>query len=160
MEDPLAREIGARLTAGGQTLAVVETAAGGLISAALLALPGASAWFLGGAVVYSAQAKASWLGLPAEAFAPHGVVSSHGATLLASAARRALGATWGLAEVGIAGPQGGRRSSKPAGMVHLAVAGPCAAERLVQTGLDDRGANQAAFARAALTLLAETLAAR
>ncbi|MGH2355380.1 MAG: CinA family protein, partial [Chloroflexota bacterium] len=73
------------LVARGDTLAVAETAAGGLISATLLAVPGASRWFLGGAVVYAAVAKAQWLSLPAEAFSPHGVVSAAGTAAMAEA---------------------------------------------------------------------------
>ncbi|MGH2352038.1 MAG: CinA family protein, partial [Chloroflexota bacterium] len=69
----------------------------------------------------------------------------------------ALGATWGVAEAGIAGPQTGRRSRKRAGLAYLAVAGPVAGAREIQTGDDDRSANQRAFATAALTLLDETL---
>jgi PncC family amidohydrolase len=150
--------VAARLTARGETVAVAETAAGGLIAAALVAVPGASAWFLGGVVAYGPAAKAAWLGLTGEAFAPHGVVSAAGAAALARAARTALGATWGLAEAGIAGPQTGRRSRKGAGLAYLAVDGPLAVTREVRTGLPDRRANQEGFARAALALLAETLA--
>jgi nicotinamide-nucleotide amidase len=145
--------IAAGLTSRGETVAVAETAAGGLISAALVAVPGASAWFAGGVVAYGAAAKVRWLDLPREAFAPDGVVSSRGATALAAAVREAVGATWGLAEVGIAGPQTGRRSSKGAGLAYVAVAGPRSAWREVVTEADDRAANQAAFAAQALALL-------
>src|SRR6266540_6713896 len=109
-----ALRIASLLTERGESLAVAETAAGGLISATLLAVPGASAWFLGGAVAYSAAAKERWLGLGAGAFGPDGVVSKRGVLTMGQAARGAVGATWGLAEAGIAGPQTGRRSSKPA----------------------------------------------
>jgi nicotinamide-nucleotide amidase len=145
--------VAAGLAARGETVAVAETAAGGLISAALVAVPGASAWFSGGVVAYGATAKARWLGLPGEAFAPDGVVSPRGAAALAAAVRDALGATLGLAEVGIAGPQTGRRSSKGAGLAYVAVAGPRNAWREVVTEADDRAANQAAFAAEALALL-------
>jgi PncC family amidohydrolase len=155
----IAHRIATLLVERGETLAVAETAAGGLISAALVAEPGASAWFLGGAVVYSGAAKAGWLGLAPERFASQGVVSEAGARAMAEAVRRALGATWGLAEAGIAGPQTGRRSSKPPGLAYLAVAGPRPAARQVLTGLDERTANQAAFADAALTLLEAALGA-
>jgi PncC family amidohydrolase len=163
-EGPLATAAGpaagiaARLVQRGETLGVVETAAGGLISASLVAIPGASSWFLGGAVAYGGLAKARWLGLDAAAFAPHGVVSPGGAMALARASREALGATWGVAEVGIAGPQTGRRSRKGAGLAYVAVSGPQEAWREVHTGEDERVTNQGAFALAALGLLLETLA--
>ena len=145
------------LSARGETLAVAETAAGGLISRLLLAVPGASAWFLGAVVAYSPAARRAWLGLPAEAFGAGSAVSERAAALLAAAARDALGATWGLAETGIAGPQTGRRSRKPAGLAYLAVAGPVSQTREVLTGLDTRVPNQEAFAAAAIGLLEEAL---
>jgi nicotinamide-nucleotide amidase len=153
----LAREIAGVLAAGGESLAVAEAASGGLIAAALVAVPGASNWFAGGAVAYGAAAKARWLGLPPESFRPDGVVSRRGAAAMAEAVRLALGTTWGLAEVGIAGPQTGRRSRKGAGLSYVAVSGPRAAAEEVLTGLDDRAANQAAFALAALALLRAVL---
>jgi PncC family amidohydrolase len=153
----LAVRLATRLSERGETLAVAETAAGGLISAHLVAVVGASAWFLGGAVAYGGQAKSSWLGLPPAAFAGHGVVSAEGALAMAVAVRDTVGASLGLAEVGIAGPQTGRRSRKGAGLAYLAVAGRRTLAREVFTGIGDRRANQAAFARAALELLLELL---
>jgi PncC family amidohydrolase len=146
------------LTARGETLAVVETAAGGLISSALLAQPGASSWFLGAVVPCSAAARRVWLTLPADAFGTAGAVSEPAAARLAATVRELLDATWALAETGIAGPQTGRRSRKPAGLVFLAVAGPVNARRQLSTGLNHRRANQEAFAGAAVALLLETLA--
>lgn len=156
----VAERIAQALTERGETLAVAETAAGGSISAALLAVPGASAWFLGSAVAYSAGAKLAWLDLAPEAFGPASVVSAEGALLMARAAQTRLGATWGLAEAGIAGPQTGRRSRKPAGLVYVAVAGPHETWGEVRTGLDGREANQQAFAAAALSLLERALQQR
>ena len=152
-----AQVIAQALDARGETLAVAETAAGGLISARLLAIPGASRWFLGGAVAYSAGAKAAWLGLSPEDLAGSGVVSAESAAAMARAARERLGATWGLAEAGIAGPQTGRRSTKPAGLVYVAVSGLIDGVEEVRTGLEDRAGNQQAFAAAALRLLARVL---
>jgi PncC family amidohydrolase len=154
---PVAERIARRLAERGETLVVAETAAGGLISAALLAIPGASAWFHGGVVAYSAAAKLAWLGLDAVAFAPGGAVSDTAARRLAEAAQERTGATWGLAEAGIAGPQTGRRSRKPPGLAYLAATGPVTEVRELRTGLDARADNQRAFAAAALDLLAEVL---
>ena len=141
----------------GETLAVAETAAGGLMSATLLAIPGASAWFLGGVVAYSAEAKARWLGLERSAFGAAGAASQVAAVAMADAVRTQVGATWGVAEAGIAGPQTGRRSSKPAGLAFVAVAGPACLVAEVRSGFDDRPRNQQAFALAALQLLVTAL---
>jgi PncC family amidohydrolase len=157
MPPPVAAQIGAQLAARGQTVAVAETAAGGLLSASLLAVAGASGWYLGGVVAYSAASKSAWLGVSPEAFQPYGVVSETGAEQLAAAVRAAAGATWGVGEAGIAGPQTGRRSAKPAGLAYVAVAGPVTLVREVRSGRDERVANQMAFALAALNLLWEAL---
>lgn len=149
--------IGRLLVARGETVAVCETSAGGLLSAALLAEPGASAWYAGGVIAYTPHAKVTWLSLTPEVFAETGTVSEPAARALAEAACAALGVTWGVAETGIAGPQTGRRSSKPAGLAYVAVAGPVSLVRRVETGAGDRVANQLAFATAALSLLHEAL---
>jgi PncC family amidohydrolase len=155
----LAEQIAAELVKRGQTVAVAEASAGGRLSAALTGVPGSSAWFLGAAIVYSAGAKDVLLGVTAQDLATTGAVDQDAALLLARAVRRRLQATWGIAETGIAGPQGDRRSSKPAGMAYVAVVGPLREEsRVVLTGLDERESNQQAFAEGALALLAEMLA--
>ncbi len=153
----VALEIATALTAGTESLAVAEAASGGLVAAALVAVPGASAWFAGGVVAYNAAAKERWLGLTSGSFAPHGVVSRSGAEAMAAAVRQTLGTTWGLAEVGIAGPQTGRRSHKGSGLSFVAVSGPRGAWEEVVTGRDDRAFNQVAFAQAALALLRNVL---
>jgi nicotinamide-nucleotide amidase len=157
--DGLAEAVAQALIARGETLAVVEASAGGRLASALTALPGSSRWFLGGAIPYSQQAKTALLGLGEAELRGRGAVADATARLLAEAIRRRLGATWGLAETGVAGPQAGRRSSKPAGLAYVAVAGPAGAvAREVLTGVDDRERNQRAFAEAALALLVEVLA--
>ncbi len=157
MSGDAAEEVAQLLVQRRETLAVAETTAGGLISARLAAIPGASAWFLGGAVAYGAAAKQRWLDVTPQSLGADGAVSVVAAHQLAEAARRTLQATWGLAETGIAGPQTGRRSRKPAGLVYLAVAGPEPSERELLTGLPIRTENQAAFANAALELLLQSL---
>lgn len=150
--------IGAILTERGQTLAAVEASAGGHLSTALTAIPGSSAWFLGAAIVYSAIAKEVLLDIGVTDLATSGAVGAPAALLLAQAARRRFGATWAVAETGIAGPQGTHRSRKPPGLAYVAVVGPTGEEvREVQAGRDDRVANQQAFAASALALLAEQL---
>ena len=150
-------QIAALLATRRETLAVAETAAGGLISAMLTEVPGASSWFLGGAVAYGMLAKARWLGMEASAAGTGGTVGPVAARLMADAVQDTLGATWAVAETGIAGPQTGRRSTKPAGLAYIAVAGPLPIVREVRTGLPGRSENQRSFAIAALALLREAI---
>jgi PncC family amidohydrolase len=154
---PLAETIAARLKARGETVAIAESSTGGLIAAALLALPGASAYFLGGAVAYTRPAKLMLLGLDEAALAQYRPATEPHALVLARGIQTRFGAIWGLGETGAAGPTGNRYGD-PAGHTCLAVAG--AAERAItlETGSADRLANMYAFAAAGLKLLADTIA--
>jgi PncC family amidohydrolase len=145
-----------RLRARNQTVAVAESSSGGLISAALLAVPGASAYFLGGAIIYTGKARMSFLGLPREAVAGMRSASEPYALLLARTARENLGATWGLSETGAAGPTGNPYGDA-AGHTCLAVSGPVERVLTLETGRSDRAANMDAFALAALRLLEDSL---
>ncbi len=119
----LGEQVGAWLQARQETVAVAESAAGGLIAAALLAVPGASAYFQGGAVVYTRDAKVGLLRLEAAAVTdPRPSTEAH-ARVLARGVRQALGATWGIGETGAAGPTGNRYGDA-AGHGCVAVAGP------------------------------------
>lgn len=152
----LGAEVGAKLQARGETVAVAESSAGGLIAAALLAVPGASAYFVGGAVVYTRDAKAALLRIPAsDLIDPRPATEPH-AALLARGVRAVLGATWGIGETGATGPSGNRYGDA-AGHACLAVSGPEERTTTVETGSDDRAANMDAFARVALNLLNEAL---
>ena len=144
------------LKARKETVAVAESSSGGLISAALLAVPGASAYFLGGAVVYTGKARMSLMGLPREAVAGLRSSSEPYALLLARTARENLGATWGLSETGAAGPAGNPYGDA-AGHSCLAVSGPVETAVTLETGAPDRAANMDAFALAALRLLRKAL---
>jgi PncC family amidohydrolase len=152
----LSGSIAERLIARGETVAVAETSAGGLISASLLAVPGASAYFLGGGVLYTISARAGLAGITDADMAGMRSSSEPFARLLANRLRERLGATWGLAETGAAGPSGNRYGDAP-GHSCLAVAGPAGAVRTLETGSADREANMWTFADAALTLFAEIL---
>jgi nicotinamide-nucleotide amidase len=156
---PIADKLGALLKQRRETVAVAESTAGGLISAALLSVPGASAYFLGGAVVYTLQARCAMLDISKEAFAGMAPVSEPLALLLARAARQRFSASWGIAEVGAAGPTGNRRGD-PAGKTSVAIVGVVERAITLETGSADRIANMRAFAAAALDLLAQGLAAR
>jgi PncC family amidohydrolase len=151
-----AGEIADRLRARGETIAVAESSAGGLIAAALLAQPGASAFFLAGAVVYTQRAREALLGITAEDMAGIRSASEPYALLLARRLRGQMAADWALAETGAAGPSGNRYGDPP-GHTCLAVAGPVERARTLETGRADRFANMEAFAAAALALLDEAL---
>ena len=153
---PLARGVAERLRARGHNLAEAESSAGGLISASLLAIPGASDYFLGGCVIYTAPARAGLLGLEASDLEGIRSASEPYAALLAGRLRERLGADWALAESGASGPTGNRYGDAP-GHAVLAVGGPVERVQTLETGRDDREDNMRAFAAAALTLLAECL---
>ena len=146
------------LKARKQTLAVAESSSGGLISAALLAVPGASAYFIGGAVVYTAKARMALMGLPREAVTGMRSASEPYALLLARTARENMGATWGLSETGASGPTGNPYGDA-AGHSCLAVSGPVEMAITLETAASDREANMDAFALKALELLETALLA-
>ena len=154
--DEIAARVAALLVARRQTIAVAESSAGGLIAAALLRVPGASAYFLGGAVVYTARARAGLVNITRAEMEGLRSSSEPYAQLLARKTRELLRADWGLAETGAAGPAGNSYGDAP-GHTCLAVSGPAEAVRTLETGRADRAANMTAFATAALVLLDETL---
>jgi nicotinamide-nucleotide amidase len=151
----LGEQVGERLKARGETVGVAESAAGGLIAAALLATPGASAYFRGGAVSYTGHARAGFLGLPATLTDLRPDTEPY-AALLAKTVRERLETTWGIGETGAAGPTGSRYGDPP-GHVCVAVSGPVERAATIRTNLDDRVANMEAFAAAALRLLLESI---
>src|SRR5712664_977670 len=144
--------VGARLKERKETIGIAESSAGGLISAALLAVPGASAYFLGGGVIYTQVARRALLRVPDDAV--KGIRSSTEAYALlkAEAVRELVGATWGLAETGASGPTGNRYGDA-AGHACIAVAGPIERGITVEPGDADRERNMWASTRAALKLL-------
>src|SRR5690348_10972784 len=150
--DTIAAELGAILKDRKETVAVAESSSGGLISAALLGVPGASAYFLGGAVVYTGKARMALMDLPREAVAGMRSASEPYALLLARTARERFGATWGISETGAAGPTGNGYGDAP-GHSCIAISGPVETAITLETGEADREANMVAFAAAALDLL-------
>lgn len=155
----MASTVGGLLKARGQTVAVAESSAGGLISAALLAVPGASAYFLGGSVIYTQAARRALLRVPDDAMAGMRSSSEPYALLKARSVRELLGTTWGLSETGASGPTGNRYGDA-AGHACIAVAGPVERVITVETGQPDREANMWRFTREALALLEGCLASR
>lgn len=155
--ESMAAEIARLLTARRETLVIAESSAGGLISAALLAVPGASAFFLGGAVVYTRLSRGVLLAIPDAALAGMRPATEPYAQLLARTARERFGATWALAETGATGPTGNRYGDA-AGHSCIGLEGPGFSRAItLETGSADRVANMRAFAKRALDLLAEAL---
>jgi nicotinamide-nucleotide amidase len=153
----MATPVGALLKERGQTVAVSESAAGGLVCAALLSVPGASAYFLGGASVYTQTARRGLLRFNDAKSQMRGSTEEY-AILAATTVQEILESDWAISESGAAGPTGNRYGD-PAGHVALAVVGPANATRVVQTGNDDREENMWVFAQAALDLLYDTIKA-
>ncbi|WP_458094241.1 CinA family protein [Roseomonas sp. WA12] len=153
---PAAEKLASLLTARRHTVAVAESASGGLVSAALLAVPGASAYYLGGGVIYTQQARTSLLAITADHMNGLRPSSQPYASLLARTVRGRLNATWGIAETGAAGPSGNRYGDA-AGHTCIAVSGPVDLVRTIETGSADRVANMCAFASDLLELFTEAL---
>ena len=151
-----ASAIGALLKSRGETLGVAESSAGGLVSAALLAAPGASAYFLGSAVIYTRFARSALLGIEESDLAGFRPATERYALLLAARAREKLGASWGIGETGATGPTGNRYGDA-AGHACIAIAGPVSLSRTIETGSPDRIANMRAFGAGLLALLREAL---
>lgn len=154
---PVAERVGALLKERGETVAVAESSSGGLLSAALLAVPGASAYFLGGAVVYTAKARMKLLDIPREAVSGMRSASEPYALLLARTARERFQSSWALSETGAAGPTGNPYGDAP-GHSCIALAGPVERVITLETGQAGRADNMRAFARASLELLLGALA--
>jgi nicotinamide-nucleotide amidase len=152
----VATRVGQALNNRGETVGVAEGSCGGLVSAALLAVPGASAYYAGGAVIYTLAASRAFLAGAVDP--PPGMrgASEPFAQFLARSAVAKLGSTWGIGEGGAAGPTGNRYGD-PAGHAWVAIAGRGEATRHLLTGDDDRLANMTAFAIAAIVLLGEQL---
>jgi PncC family amidohydrolase len=154
----MAERAGTLLKARGETVSVAESSSGGLLSAALLSVPGASAYFIAGAVVYTAKARVRLLDIPREAVSAMRSASEPYALLLARTARERFGTHWALSETGAAGPTGNPYGDA-AGHTCIALAGE-GIERAItlETASADRVENMRAFAKAALELLLKELA--
>lgn len=153
---PLAEQIAAKLIATKQTVSVAESSTGGLISAALLAVPGASAYYLGGTVVYTRVARRVLMDMPDASMRGVRSASETYARMLANQIRTRLATDWGISETGASGPTGNGYGDA-AGHSCLAVAGPRNEVVTLETGSADRVANMQVFARTALELLLKSL---
>jgi PncC family amidohydrolase len=155
-QQALANEIAALLTSREETVAVAEGTAGGLVSAALLWVPGASKYYAGGGVVYTLNSRTVLAGVPAENYANYHGTTPEMVVTLAESMRQRLGATWGIAESGLAGPGPGRSGALP-GRAVIGVAGPVSRSGVVETGSADREANMIEFTTGALRLLRDAI---
>jgi nicotinamide-nucleotide amidase len=152
----IAEKIAAKLIERHETIAVAESSTGGLISAALLAVPGASAYFLGGGVIYTRDARRILMDIPDDAMKGIRSASEPYAKLLASQIKQRFATNWGLSETGATGPTGNRYGDA-AGHSCMAVTGPQAQVITLETGSSDRFANMQVFASTALDLLLQNL---
>lgn len=155
---PLANQVATLLKQRHQTVVVAESSTGGLISAALLTVPGASSYFLGGAVVYTLEARRALFDITDDKMAGMRASTEPYALLMARTARQRLNAGWAVAETGATGPTGNRYGDA-AGHTCIAVCGPIERAITLETGSHDRVGNMRAFSAAALDLLAQGLAA-
>jgi len=152
----LAAEIAGRLTDRGETVAVAESTTGGLVSAALLSVAGASRYYVGGGVLYTLASRVALAGVPREEYANYRGTTPDLLLSLARATRARLDATWCIAESGLAGPTGSRFGA-PAGRTTVAVVGPRERSGIFETGDSDREANMVVFTTLTLRVLLDTL---
>jgi len=151
----LARQAIERLTAASQTIAVAESLTGGLLAAALTSVAGASVVVRGGVIAYATELKTALLGVPAALLERHGPVHPGVAAAMASGVRQRLGATYGAATTGVAGP--GPAEGKPQGTVFIAVDGPAGPAVAALRLAGDRRDVREGTVRAVLSLLVSAL---
>ncbi|NOX63425.1 MAG: CinA family protein [Chloroflexi bacterium] len=152
----LSQRVGRLLTERGLTLALAESCTGGLLASVVTDAPGSSAYFLGGVVSYSNQAKNRLLGVREATLVAHGAVSAPTAAEMAQGARRLFESDIALAVTGIAGPGGGT-AEKPVGLVFLHLSAPDAEWGEQHIWPHDRLGNKAASVKASLELLTRYL---
>lgn len=155
MTGTLARELVVRLSVMGSTVATAESLTGGLVAAALTEVPGSSAVVRGGVVAYVHAVKTAFLGVDPRLLATAGAVDSAVAEQMASGVRERLGATYGLATTGAAGPE--PSDGKPVGTVFVAVAGPITSRVQALALSGTRSEIRAASVEAVLALLAQAI---
>jgi PncC family amidohydrolase len=154
---PIAKELGQVLIDRGETVGISESSSGGLISAALLAVPGASKFYRGGGVIYTPQAFKGLMGLTKDDITGMRSSTEPYARFMAATMRQKLRATWGLCETGASGPTGNGYGDA-AGHTCVALIGD-GLERssTLETGLPDREENMRLFAKEALTFMLTNL---
>ena len=155
-QQALAQEIATLLSEREQKVAVAEATAGGLISAALLWVPGASRYYAGGGVTYTLNSRIALAGVPVATLENYRGTTPEMIVTLAESMRERLGADWCIAESGLAGPTTGR-SGLPPGRVTIGVAGPVSRSEVFQTGTAERESNMIEFATLSLRFLRDAI---
>ena len=153
---PLAEKIGGLLKARKETIAIAESSTGGLISASLLSVAGASAYFMGGSVIYTRTARTVLMGITPETMQGNRASTEFYARLLSNTVREKFATNWGIGETGATGPTGNSYGDAP-GHCCYAISGPVNAAFTLETGKPDRVENMRLFARAVLEQLAKAL---
>ena len=153
---PIAQEVADLLKTHNQTLSVSESSAGGLISATLVSIPGASSYYVGGVVVYTRVAQKGLLLVPDETMEGKRASTEEYAALNAKTVKKALNTDWALSETGASGPTGNRYGDSY-GHACIAVAGPVSKTITVETGESNRESNMWVFTQRALALLKECI---
>lgn len=154
--EKMAGELGELLKREKQTVAVAESSSGGLISASLLSIAGASAYFMGGTVIYTRESRKAFVDLDLSKLKGMEPLTEPMAGVFAEGIREKLGTVWGVAELGAAGPAGSAYGHPP-GISVIAVDGPVKLSRKIETGSDHREDNMWVFADAAIQLLLEAV---
>jgi PncC family amidohydrolase len=155
---PDVARVGDLLRRRGMRIAVAESCTGGLLGAALTAVPGSSDYVLGGVIAYANSVKTELLGVPEELLRTYGAVSEQCAAAMAEGVRPLTGAEVGVSITGVAGP-GSEGSSKPPGLIYVAAAAADMPTRVVQLDGDHgREANRVLSVQAALLLVADLVA--
>src|SRR6478672_11197035 len=156
---PIAEKIAAHLIERGETIAIAESSTGGLVAASLLAISGASAYFAGGAVVYTKASRMALLNIGDADMSGLRAATEAYSLLIARRVRERHGATWGFGETGASGPTGNRYGDA-AGHTCMAIAGPIERAITLKTGSADRLANMDMFTERALAFLVEAISAK
>ncbi len=151
----MASDLGGLLKQRGHSVSIAESSSGGLVSAALLSVPGASAYFAGAGIIYTREARRELLDLPQEVVTMRAATEEY-AMIVARAIREKMDTTWGLSETGASGPTGNKYGDE-AGHVCVAVSGPVEKTLTLETGNKDREANMWKFAEVALGLLEDAV---
>ena len=154
---PLAAEIGVKLKARGETVAISESSSGGLISAALLAQAGASRFYRGGGIIYTPSAFRGLMQLKKEDLGEMRSSSEPYSLLMARTIRERCRSNWGLCETGASGPSGNVYGDAPGHTCVGLVGKDTQQSRTLETGLKDREENMRLFAKEALVLLRDAL---
>ena len=144
------------LIESNHTIGIAESSSGGLIAAHLLAIPGASRYFMGGSVIYTRVAQRNLLGVNDEQMKGLRASTEQYASLNAKTIRELLGTTWGLSETGATGPTGNRYGDS-AGHSCIGVSGPLSRTKTLETAVEQREENMVSFTKASLALLIECL---